>query len=160
MALRGWLIALLIAVLDQASKWWMLEIVRIDARPPIEVTSFFNLVMVLNRGVSFGMLSQPGELMPWILKGVALMIVVVLVRWLHRCADRWVALALGLIIGGATGNIIDRARFGGVVDFLDFHVGVYHWPAFNVADASICCGVMLLLWDGLLRSKPAPKASA
>lgn len=155
MAVRGGLIALLVALLDQASKAWILYGMNMPERPPVEVTSFFNVVLVWNHGVSFGMLSMPSTVMPWILKAIALVIVGVLVRWLCQCKDRWVAIALGLVIGGAIGNVIDRARYGAVVDFLDFHWMAQHWPAFNVADSSIFCGVMLLLWDGLLRRKAA-----
>ena len=88
--------------------------------------------------------------MPWLLSGLALAVVVALGFWLRRVAHPLVGVALGLIIGGALGNVIDRVRFGAVVDFLDFHALGYHWPAFNVADSAICVGAALLLVDGLL----------
>ena len=144
--------AFVIIVMDQLSKWLMLSVVDIANRPPIEVTPFFNLVMVWNYGVSFGMLSQPGTNVVYFLIGVAFIMVGVLLFWLWRATDRWVASAIGLIIGGALGNVVDRFLYGAVADFFDFHVAGYHWPAFNIADSAIFIGVALLLWDGLFRS--------
>jgi signal peptidase II len=143
----------MVMLADQLSKWYMLEMVKIAERPPIEVTSFFNLVMVWNKGVSFGMLSQSQDWMPWLLIAVAIVISGILSVWLWRSQDRFISLALGLVIGGALGNVIDRVRFKAVADFFDFHMMGYHWPAFNIADSAICVGVALLLWDGLIRSK-------
>jgi signal peptidase II len=116
----------------------------------VAVTPFLNLVVVWNRGVSFGMFASAAALMPWLLSGLALAVVVALGFWLRRVAHPLTGVALGLIIGGALGNVIDRVRFGAVVDFLDFHALGYHWPAFNVADSAICVGAALLLVDGLL----------
>jgi signal peptidase II len=79
----------------------------------------------------------------------------VLIYWLRRAASPFLAIAIGLIIGGAVGNVIDRLRLGAVVDFLDFHVGAYHWPAFNLADSAICIGVAAMLLDGLLLHRAA-----
>ena len=145
----GIAVAVLIVVLDQISKWWILEHVM---RPPrvIEVTPFFNLVMAWNQGVSFGMFSHEAAFMPYVLSAVALVIVVVLLAWLRREERALVALAIGLIIGGAIGNVVDRLRFGAVADFLDFHAFGFHFWAFNVADMGISVGVMLLILDGLL----------
>ncbi|MCI5048908.1 MAG: signal peptidase II [Rickettsiales bacterium] len=137
-------------MLDQISKYWMLDIVRIAERPPIEVTSFFNLVMVWNHGVSFGMLSKPGTGVPVFLIGVAVIIVIAMLVWLFRNDNKLVALAIGLVVGGAIGNIIDRIRFGAVADFFDFHVMGWHWPAFNIADSGIVIGVGLLLYDNIM----------
>ncbi len=140
------------AILDQATKWLFLTHVM---NPPrvIPVTPFFNFVLTFNRGVSFGMFGSGSiaEAGPWLLTSVTSAIVVVLIVWMVRSSDRWEALALGSISGGAIGNIIDRVRQGAVTDFLDFYVGSWHWPAFNLADAFICCGVALLL----VRSFPA-----
>ena len=86
----------------------------------------------------------------------ALAVVVCLVIWLRRTDQMLIGLGLGLVIGGATGNVIDRIRFGAVVDFLDFHLAGYHWPAFNVADAAICVGAVLMLADGLLTRRSQP----
>ncbi len=144
----GLLLAALVIVLDQLTKWWMISSVM---TPPqiIPLTSFFNLVLFHNRGVSFGMFSSAPNWLPWALVLFAVLISVALLIWLWRTEDRLLAAALGLVIGGALGNVIDRIRFGAVVDFLDFHVSEYHWPAFNVADSAITVGVGLLLLDAL-----------
>ena len=142
----GLVVAGLVIVLDQLSKWAILMFLD----DPTAVTPFLNLVVVWNRGVSFGMFDTAGALGPWLLSGLALAVVAALVVWLRRVKHSLAGVALGLIIGGALGNVIDRVRFGAVFDFLDFHAYGYHWPAFNVADSAICVGAALLLLDGLL----------
>ena len=144
----GFAVAAGVAVADQLVKWWAMETLM-AAPEGIEVLPVFNLVMVWNKGVSFGMFGG-GALPPWLLAAFAAAVAIALGVWLMRAGGRWLALALGLIIGGAVGNIVDRLRFGAVADFLDFHIGAYHWPAFNLADASITVGVALLLIDALL----------
>jgi signal peptidase II len=140
------LTALVIIVLDQVSKWAMLNIVDIASRPPIEVTPFFRLVMVWNQGVSFGMLNHPTEFMPWLLVIMAVVIALVLLR-LGLKSELWLErIGYGMVIGGALGNVIDRLRFRAVADFFYFHLNDLGWPAFNVADAAICVGVIILLW--------------
>ncbi|RVU39697.1 signal peptidase II [Hwanghaeella grinnelliae] len=138
-------------ILDQISKWVFLDIVQ-SANGTIEVTGFFNLVMVWNRGVSFGMFSDHAELGRWGLSGLALAITIGLFFWLRKVGHWMLAMALGLVMGGAVGNVIDRVRFGAVFDFLDLHAAGYHWPAFNVADSAIVVGVGLILLDGLLNN--------
>lgn len=144
----GWLCAGAVFAADQASKWWMLEHVL---NPPrfVELTPFLNLVMVWNRGVTFGMLSGAPEWIPWLLIALALCISVVLAIWLRRADAALLACGLGAVIGGALGNVVDRLRFGAVFDFLDFHAFGYHWPAFNVADSAIVVGVALMILDSL-----------
>jgi signal peptidase II len=117
---------------------------------PVHVTSFFNLVMVWNRGVSFGMFS--GWDAKWMLAGLSAIICTMLLLW-SRAFDRPKLLCTGAIIGGAVGNVIDRFVYGAVADFFDVHVAGHHWPAFNVADMCIVCGVILLLWLEM-RTKP------
>jgi signal peptidase II len=136
-------VAILAAVTDQASKWALLEHVM---NPPrlIEVTSF-NLTLGFNSGVSFGMLSSNEALGRWLLVGLTLVIVAGLTVWAWRADSRIEAVAIGGIIGGAIGNVIDRVRQGAVMDFLDFHALGWHWPAFNLADAVIFCSVVTLL---------------
>ena len=114
-----------------------------------EVTSFFNLVMTCNRGVSFGMFNQASDYGPLLLTGLAVVIIIALSVWLWRATTRTSVLALGLIIGGAAGNVVDRVRFGAVVDFLDFHAFGYHWPAFNIADSAVCVGAAILVLESL-----------
>ena len=143
---QGLAIAGLVVVLDQLTKWAILTWLE----RAIALTPFFNLVVVWNRGVSFGMFNSAGGLGPLVLSGLALAVVVLLLGWLRRVNHFITASGLGLIIGGAVGNVIDRARFGAVIDFLDFHALGWHWPAFNVADSAIFVGAVLLLVDGLL----------
>jgi signal peptidase II len=145
----GLTVALLLLGFDQLTKWAALDLLDLQARP-IAVTPFFNLVMVWNKGVSFGMLNSLGPLAPWLLSGVALAVVIALLFWLRRSENAVMATGLGLVIGGALGNVVDRVRYGAVVDFLDFHVAGWHWPAFNLADAGICVGAGLIVVDGLL----------
>ena len=143
----GLMVMALVTVLDQLCKWAMLEIVM---EPPriIPVTSFFNLVLVWNRGVSFGFLGgASSQWIPWLLTVLALAIIATLGWWLRRAANRLMVLALGLVMGGALGNVIDRLRFGAVMDFFDFHAAGLHWPAFNVADSAITVGATLILYD-------------
>ncbi len=164
---HGLAVAGTILVLDQIVKWLILEHVFgvsgpaapiVRAFPMIEVTPFFNLVLVWNRGVSFGLFSHDAEAMRWVLVGVALIITVALLIWQRRAERPFLAVSVGLVIGGAIGNVIDRLRFGAVADFLDFHVFGYHWPAFNVADSAISIGVVLLLYDGLFGRQGDPSA--
>lgn len=145
----GLVLATVIALTDQISKWWILDVVMQPVPRVIEVTPFFNLVMAWNTGVSFGTFGSDSPVMPFVLSGLAAAIVLGLVWWLLKAENRFQAFGLGLVIGGAIGNIIDRFRFGAVADFLDFHIGGWHFWAFNVADASISTGVLLLLLDGL-----------
>lgn len=145
----GFLLAFFVVAADQASKWWILDVVMNPVPRIVEVTGFFNLVLVWNPGVSFGMFQHDAEMMPYLLSALALGVAGLVARWLWT-AERWTqAAALGLVIGGAVGNVFDRLRFGAVCDFLDFHVAGWHFWAFNVADAGISVGVALLLIDGL-----------
>lgn len=146
--LPGSCAALAVLVLDQAVKAWLLDLLVVlggHAR----VTGYFNLVMVWNTGVSFGLL-QAGQEARWLFILLSLGIVVGLIVWLARAETRALALALGLVIGGALGNVIDRLRFGAVADFFDFHYASYHWPAFNIADAAIVLGVAVIFLQSLL----------
>ena len=141
-----------VVAIDQLSKWLVLS--ALDEQPfGIVVLPFFNLALVWNRGISFGMFNQESELGPWLLIALAAAIVIGLFVWMRQLRSPWPITAIGLVIGGAVGNSIDRMRFGAVVDFLDFHVLDYHWPAFNAADTAIVVGVGMLLLDGLFQRK-------
>ena len=144
-----------VVVIDQLVKWWLIDWL---AEPPgfVEVLPFFNLVMVWNRGVSFGLLGD-ADLAPYLMAGIAGLVVIGLVIWLAGVSERLLAASIGLIIGGALGNIVDRLVYGAVADFVDVHAGGYHWPAFNVADAAITVGVAVMLIDGLLNRRGEPK---
>jgi signal peptidase II len=143
---RRWALVLAAAVVaaDQLSKWWIVTGVMSPPRV-IEITGFFDIVMVWNSGVTFGLFSAGG--MRWVLVGVSLAIVVLLVGWLARTDAPAPALAIGAVIGGAIGNVVDRLNYGKVADFLDFHAFGWHWPAFNLADTAIVCGVAVILFD-------------
>ncbi|MBK1664477.1 signal peptidase II [Rhodospirillum rubrum] len=147
-------LAALVIALDQATKWAILTWVM-DPPRVIDVTGFFNLVLVWNRGISFGVMNNHGEWNAAILSALALVIAGSLTWWLRRAETRWQRLALPLIIGGAIGNVIDRLIHGAVVDFVDLSIAGYHWPAFNVADAAITVGAILLLIDTLVHRPPA-----
>lgn len=148
------IIILVILILDQASKHYILAYVM---APPkiIDVTSFFQLVLVWNKGISFGLFGS-GDY-TWIVAIFAILVTLFLGQWMFRARTTLLAAAIALVVGGAIGNLIDRLRFGAVIDFLYFHLGDYYWPAFNVADAAICIGVGLIVLDGLLLSKESLK---
>jgi signal peptidase II len=146
--LLGLGIAALLAFFDQLSKWWVMGFLVPQAQV-ITITPFFNIVSVWNRGISFGLFGGGSEANAWILSFIALGIIVGLVFWLRRVQKKVEIIAIGLVIGGAFGNVVDRLRFGAVADFLDFHLAGYHWPAFNLADAGITIGAGLLILDSL-----------
>jgi signal peptidase II len=155
MLVRGLATAIAVVVLDQLSKAGILGF--FTGHLPGEqqqITPFFNIVLIHNRGMSFGLFNH-GGFNALLFSLVAAVIVTVLIYWLSRVESSVLALAIGLIIGGAIGNVIDRIRLGAVVDFLDFHIGTWHWPAFNVADSAICIGVAVMLLDGLLLRREA-----
>ncbi|MCX7684240.1 MAG: signal peptidase II [Acetobacteraceae bacterium] len=154
MSLRpGLAVAAAVLAADQASKWFLLEVLNLPGARHIPLVSLgpfgFDLTMVWNRGVTFGLLQ--GE-EPWhagALAALAAVIVGFLLRWMARAERRLVVAALGAVVGGATGNMIDRFRFGAVADFFDAHAFGWHWYVFNVADAAIVLGVAALAWDAL-----------
>lgn len=145
----------LVLALDQVSKVWVLGTLG-AARPAIEVTPFLNIVLVWNRGISFGLFDRDSDWQPWLLVGLSLVIVAGMLVWLRAERGRWVTLAVGLLAGGAVGNAVDRVRLGAVVDFIDFHVSDWHFAAFNVADAAITCGVAVLLAVSLFGNRNNP----
>ncbi|TCI00507.1 signal peptidase II [Roseococcus sp. SYP-B2431] len=161
-ALRtGILFALLLLAADQASKWWILEVVRLPEVRNIPVVMLgplgLDLTMVWNRGVTFGLFSGEGSWNHLILAALALVVAGFLLRWLARAETRLVTYALGAVIGGAVANVIDRVRFGAVVDFVDAHAWGWHWYVFNLADAAIVCGVLALVADALIRPETQRK---
>lgn len=144
-------IILAVMALDQASKWIMLSVMT----PPrtIEVTGFFNLVLAWNTGVSFSAFAGGGDLGRWLLVAVAFAISGFVLVWMGRTDRRWLVVGFAVIVGGALGNVIDRIVHGAVVDFLDFHLAGWHWPAFNLADTAITLGVAAILADSLFGSR-------
>jgi signal peptidase II len=156
MLARGLATAVVVAILDQLSKAAVLAHFAGHSFGNREtITSFFNLALTYNRGISFGLFNGGAGLNALIFSVAAAAIVAVLIYWLSRAGSPFLAIAIGLIIGGAIGNVVDRVRLGAVVDFLDFHIGSLHWPAFNLADSAICIGVAAMLLDGLLLRREA-----
>ncbi|WP_421992718.1 signal peptidase II [Roseococcus sp.] len=157
----GVLFGLLLLVADQLSKWWILEVVRLEEVRNIPVLMLgpvgLDLTMVWNRGVTFGLFSGQGSWNHLILAVLALVVAGFLLRWLARAETRLVTYALGAVIGGAVANVIDRFRFGAVVDFVDVHAAGWHWYVFNLADAAIVCGVLALVADALIRPETQRK---
>lgn len=154
---RSWgaFAAAAVFALDRASKGAILDFFEASYRQEIAIGPYINIVMVWNRGMSFGMFNDHGAAGRWALAIVALGIVAGLAVWLFRTTDRWLALALGFVIGGAIGNIFDRLVYGAVADFVDVHYNMHHWPAFNVADSAILIGVVIMLWDVMFRKRSA-----
>ena len=137
-------------VVDQLSKQLLMTWLAKTGAVVTVIEGFFRRVMVWNRGVSFGLMGGDQALPPWVLSGVAIGVCIGLFLWLRRTDRPLTGWGIGLVMGGAIGNVIDRARWGAVFDFADFHVGQWHWPAFNIADAAIVVGVGLMLLDSLL----------
>ena len=136
----------IIFILDQLSKWIVLNHLMV---PPhgVKVTSFLNLILAWNRGVSFGLLSSESPYGVWILAAIAIAFAFVLTFWIVSAETKTMALAFGMVLGGAVGNLLDRLRFGAVTDFLDFHAYGFHWYTFNVADTAIVLGVGLIILE-------------
>ena len=162
------ILIILFFVTDQFSKWVMTEIIirpslygdigvsrtlwewlaDAPARLPftsIEILPFFNIVMVWNQGISFGLFNGGQNYGVFLLIVLALIIIAIFSVWLFRCSSRLQLLGIAMVIGGALGNIMDRVRFGAVVDFMDVHMMDYHWPSFNISDSCISIGVFLLI---------------
>lgn len=149
----GLMLAVWVFCLDQISKFWILKIVNLDERPPIQILPFADLAMAWNMGVSYGLLTTHAQL---VLVGMSVLITVVLWIWLARATSALAATALGFIIGGALGNALDRLLHGAVADFVHLHWGTWSWYIFNVADIAIVAGVVLLVYDGLWPGRQKP----
>ena len=153
MKLLGYPLAIVVFIIDQLSKYWIVNIVRLPERGFIDVLPFFRLTYVGNIGVSMGMFRANSDMGRWFLVAVTAAIAAVVAVWISREKQRLDLLALGLVLGGALGNIVDRVRYGYVVDFLHFFWHEHNFWVFNVADAAISCGVLLLLSRALLAPK-------
>ena len=149
----GLLVGSLVLIFDHLTKWFIRDIV-LDGAWHIKIFNFFNLVEVWNRGVSFGLFASDSPWTPILLSALAIGISVVLLIWLRKAQTLLLSIGLGIVIGGAIGNVIDRILWGSVFDFLDFHIAGYHWPAFNVADCAITIGIGLILIDGFIAKTP------
>ena len=155
MAFAWLLMSLLIVVLDLWTK--KLATDSLTLYRPVELTSWLSMTLAHNYGAAFSFLSDAGGWQRWLFTSLALLVTSVLIVWLFRLAagEKLTGAALGLIIGGAVGNLVDRLLNGYVVDFIDVFYKNWHWPAFNLADSAITCGVILLLIDGFFGSKPS-----
>ncbi len=154
-----WLgLALLLVILDYGTKHMATQ--NLVLYQPVPITDWFNLTLAHNEGAAFSLLADAGGWQRWFFTTVAVIISAVLLIWLWRLPNRSRLLpsALMLVLGGAIGNVIDRLRFGYVVDFIDVHYQGWHWPAFNIADSAIVLGVILLLIDGFL-PRGAPQSA-
>lgn len=172
-----------IFLIDQVSKWFVYERIMlpfyrempvpkfhfediinwfmgpVEKLPPLSlnITPFLNVVMVWNEGISFGMVQSDSQTMTWALTGVALAIIFGFLIWLLKTTSVIQGIAISMVIGGALGNVMDRMRFGAVIDFIDVHVAGMHWPAFNVADAAICVGMIILIIHSFVSDKKTSK---
>ena len=160
MAIAWLLISVLIVALDLWTKSLATE--SLTLYRPVELTSWLNMTLAHNYGAAFSFLSDAGGWQRWFFTVLASVVTLVLVVWILRLPDseKLTAASLCLIIGGAVGNLVDRINHGYVVDFIDVHVNDWHWPAFNLADSAITCGVILLLLDSLLQSLAERRASS
>jgi signal peptidase II len=157
----GVIAAMTVLVLDQASKFWLVRVFDIAHRGTVKLTPFFDLVLAWNQGISFGWFQNDGQIAQMVLMAIKAAAVVVLGVWMARSRTMLATMALGLIIGGAIGNGIDRLIYGAVVDFALFHVRIgentFNWYVFNLADVAIVAGVAALLYDSFW-GIPAAKA--
>jgi signal peptidase II len=143
----GLFIALLALALDQLTKYLVLNSPRLEVGERIAVTPFFDLVLAMNKGISYGLFPQHSDAGRWLLVAVNIAAIGLFIFWLMRANSRLLAAAIGLLISGAAGNAIDRALYGAVVDFVLLHWGNWRWYVFNIADAAIVAGVIGLLYD-------------
>ena len=150
-------VAAAVFVVDLATKLWVLDGLALEATGPIRVLPFIDFVLVWNRGVSYGLFQQDSDLGRWLLVGVTVVATVALAAWMARTRSRLSAVALGLVVGGAVGNGIDRIVYGAVVDFVHFHVADFSWYVFNVADAAIVVGAALIVLDALRGGRAAER---
>ena len=160
--LRAGLIAAVVTLIaDQASKFWLVHVFDLAHRDPVRLTPFFDLVLAWNIGISFGWFQNDSALAQFALMAVKAVAVIALAIWMARSRTLLATIALGMIIGGAVGNAIDRIAYGAVVDFALFHLRIgektFNWYVFNLADVAIVAGVIALLYDSLL-GIPAAKA--
>jgi signal peptidase II len=149
----GLAVALAALLLDQAVKLWLLKVYDIREKGAFALTPFFDVDVLWNKGISYGLFQQEGEFGQWALLGLKLIAVVLLWVWMTRVPTRWSAVSLGLIIGGAVGNAVDRLAYGAVFDFAHFHITTatwnFSWYVFNLADVAIVVGVAGLLYESL-----------
>lgn len=150
-----WLAAVVIA-LDQITKYWAQTLLALHQ--PEAVMPFLNMTLMYNPGAAFSFLADAGGWQRWFFIALAVLVSLVLFFWMARLksGERWTAIGLSLVLGGALGNVVDRILHGHVIDFIDVYYRQWHWPAFNVADSAITAGVVLLLLDSFRQRAPGP----
>ena len=155
----GFAVAAIICLLDQASKIYLLLVFDLAANGPVQLGPFIDIILARNTGISYGLFQTQGPLGQWVLLGFKAVAVLLLWIWLAHARDRLTALSLGLIIGGAFGNAIDRLAYGWVADFVFFHISTpnwqFNWYVFNLADVAIVAGVIGLLYESLVMDRAA-----
>jgi signal peptidase II len=149
-AILGFSVALITLVLDQATKLYSLFVYDLPVKEPVEFAPFINLIVVWNRGISYGLFQQNSEIGRWGLIIISILAAIGLSFWIRRTTATLLAASLGLIVGGAIGNVIDRLAYGAVFDFIQIYFGSWSWYVFNVADAAIVAGVVGLLYDSFV----------
>ncbi|MEI8672716.1 signal peptidase II [Vibrio sp. SA48] len=153
-----WLwLALLVFTIDVGVKLLVMENMGYGWESRIEVLPFFNLLYVHNYGAAFSFLSDQAGWQRWLFSGIAFVVTALLTYWMSKlpAREKWNNIAYAMIIGGAVGNVFDRVVHGFVVDYLDFFWGNHHWPAFNIADSTICIGAAMIIWDGFRKKDDA-----
>lgn len=149
----GFLLAALVFIIDRLSKWWVVDVFDLAKNGPVELLPFFDLSFVWNRGISMGFFQASGNAGRYILIALTGAVSIFIAVWLYRVKEKILKIGLALVLGGALGNIWDRFEYGAVADFFHFHLDGWSFYTFNVADAAITLGVILLLWDALLLSR-------
>lgn len=153
----GFLIALAVFVFDRLSKIWAVDVFDLAGHGPVGLLPFFNLTLVWNKGISLGLFQMDGDTGRYVLIALTGLVSAIVTWWLVKSRETILKVGLGLVLGGALGNIWDRVEYGAVADFFHFFIGGWSFYIFNVADAAISIGVALLLWDALLLSKKRNK---
>jgi len=148
----GYLTAIIVIIADQITKFWIIDKIMLPPRI-ITINEYFNIVLTWNNGISFGLFNNDNKINALVISSIAIVIILFLIRLLSKAETKKLNIGFGLIIGGAVGNIVDRSIYGAVMDFLDLHIGTYHWPAFNIADSSITIGAIILIVDSLFSQK-------
>ena len=146
----GFLLALGVFLADRLSKWWIVEVFDLPAKDTVALLPFLDLTMVWNQGMSMGLFQADGDTGRYLLIALTGAVAAGLSFWIWRAGERFLVLALGLVVGGAFGNIWDRIEYGAVADFIHLHALGYSFYVFNLADSAISIGVAMLLWDALL----------
>lgn len=146
-SMAGVIIALAAFAADLLCKTWMIHVYDIQSRGRVEVTSYFDLVMLWNPGISFGQLPQDSAFGRYAIISLSIVVITALYFWMSQAASRLIAVSIALVIGGALGNLFDRIVYGAVADFFSFHYAGYYWYVFNIADAAITIGVIGLVVD-------------